>query len=121
MGAPPREDDPYRSYCEEGEPRDQDEWLEESYILAAAGDPSPGSFAVDGTADAMAPGPVLAILAGQVQREGLGELDDDQLTGVLQAADRLAAWSASLKLAAVSRAGRAPRSRRPGERGLAAV
>jgi hypothetical protein len=51
----------------------------------------------------MVPGPVLAILADRVQRDGLEQLDDDQLTGVLQAAGRLAAWAASLKLAATSR------------------
>ena len=51
----------------------------------------------------MAPGPVLAILADRIEREGLEELDDDQLTGVLQAAGRLASWSAALKLAATSR------------------
>ena len=50
----------------------------------------------------MAPGPALAILADGVQRDGLEPLDDDQLTGVLQAAARLASWSASLKLAATS-------------------
>jgi hypothetical protein len=37
-----------------------------------------------------------------VQRDGLGKLDDDQLTGVLQATNRLAAWSAAAKLTAVS-------------------
>ena len=45
---------------------------------------------------------MLATLVDLVQREGLGRLDDDQLTGVLQAADRLAAWSAAAKLTAVS-------------------
>jgi hypothetical protein len=50
----------------------------------------------------MAPGPTLAILADHVERDGLEPLDDDQLTGVLQAAARLASWSASLKLAATS-------------------
>ena len=49
-----------------------------------------------------APDPVLATLVDLVQREGLGRLDDDQLTGVLQAAGRLAAWSAAAKLTAVS-------------------
>ena len=105
---PPREEDLCGPYCEEGsyfeasEPRDEGEWLEESYILAAPGAPCPGQFAVDGTADAMAPGPTLAILADRVERNGLEPLDDDQLTGVLQAAARLASWSASLKLAATS-------------------
>ncbi len=50
----------------------------------------------------MAPGPALAILADGVQRDGLEHLDDDQLTGVLQAANRLASWAAAQKLAAVS-------------------
>ena len=50
----------------------------------------------------MAPGPALAILADHVERDGLEPLNDDQLTGVLQAAARLASWSASLKLAATS-------------------
>ena len=45
---------------------------------------------------------MLATLVDLVQRDGLGKLDDDQLTGVLQAADRLAAWSAAAKLTAVS-------------------
>lgn len=57
------------------------------------------------------PGPELAALAGQVQRDGLGGLDDDQLTGVLQAANRLGAWSAAMKLAA------GPRGRRRGTGG----
>jgi hypothetical protein len=103
MEALPREDDPYRSYCEEPEPRDGDEWPEESYLLAAPDAPRPEDFAVGGTADAMAPGPVLASLADHVQRDGLKQLDDDQLTGVLQATARLASWAASLKLAATSR------------------
>jgi Domain of unknown function (DUF222) len=102
LEAPLRGDDPYRSYCEESEPRDEDEWPEESYLLAAPGSPRPEDFAVGGTADAMAPGPALAILADRVQQEGLEQLNDDQLTGVLQAANRLASWAASQKLAATS-------------------
>ena len=90
MEALSREDDPYRSYCEEGEARDEDERLEESYLLAAPGTAGPEQFAVGAAADAMAPGPVLAILADRVQGNGLERLDDDQLTGVLQAAVRLA-------------------------------
>ena len=50
----------------------------------------------------MAPGPALATLVDLVQGDGLGRLDDDQLTGVLQAANRLAAWSASVRVSAVS-------------------
>ena len=59
-------------------------------------------FAEGGWADALAPDPVLATLVDLVQRDGLEKLDDDQLTGVLQAANRLAAWSASVRVAAVS-------------------
>ncbi len=55
-----------------------------------------------GAADTMAPGPELAALANQAWQQDLSSLDDDQLTGVLQAANRLAAWSAALRVAAVS-------------------
>ena len=66
-------------------------------------DPAAGvPFADGGWADGLAPDPVLATLVDLVQRDGLGKLDDDQLTGVLQAAGRLAAWSAAAKLTAVS-------------------
>src|ERR1700729_2520412 len=66
-------------------------------------DPPPGApFADGGGADALAPDPVLATLVDLVQRDGLGKLDDDQLTGVLQAAGRLAAWCAAQKLSVVS-------------------
>ena len=60
------------------------------------------AFDQDGTADSMAPGAILAGLAAQVWQDGLASLDDDQLTGLLQAANRLSAWSAALKLAVVS-------------------
>ncbi len=66
-------------------------------------DPPQGAAFADGAwADALAPDPVLATLVDLVQRDGLGKLDDDQLTGVLQAANRLTAWSAAAKLTAVS-------------------
>ena len=76
--------------------------------------PSAGAaFAEGGWADTLAPDPVLATLVDLVQRDGLGELDDDELTGVLQAANRLAAWAASVRVAAVSGlAGRRERSGR---------
>ncbi len=64
--------------------------------------PQGAPFADGGWADALAPDPVLATLVDLVQRDGLDKLDDDQLTGVLQAANRLAAWSASVRVAAVS-------------------
>ena len=60
------------------------------------------AFADGGWADTLAPCPVLATLVDLVQRDDLGKLDDDQLTGALQAANRLAAWAASVRVAAVS-------------------
>jgi hypothetical protein len=66
------------------------------------GPPQGAPFADGGWADTLAPDPVLATLVDLVQRDGLDKLDDDQLTGVLQAANRLAAWSASVRVAAVS-------------------
>ncbi len=60
------------------------------------------AFALGGAADSMLPGPVLADLSGRVHGDGLSGLDDDALTGVLQAASRLASWAAALRLAAVS-------------------
>ena len=52
-------------------------------------------------ADTLAPGPELAGLADRAWQD-LDSLDDDRLTGVLQAANRLGAWSAALRVAAVS-------------------
>ena len=66
------------------------------------GSPQGAPFADGGWADSLAPDPVLATLVDLVQRDGLDKLDDDQLTGVLQAANRMAAWSASVRVAAVS-------------------
>ena len=70
-------------------------------------DPGPvrairAAFALGHPADGMTPGAVLAGLAEQAWQHGLGGLDENELTGLLQAADRLAAWSAALRLAAVS-------------------
>ncbi len=65
--------------------------------------PAGAVFAQGAWGDGLAPDPVLATLLDLAQRDGLEQLDDDQLTGVLQAANRLASWSASLKLAATSR------------------
>ena len=66
----------------------------------AAGDG--GGFAAGGMADDLPPGPVLAGLTADRHAAGLGRLTDDELIGVLRAARRLASWSASLELAAVS-------------------
>ena len=78
-------------------------------------------FAQGAWGDGLAPDPVLATLLDLAQRDGLGQLDDDQLTGVLQAASRLAAWSASLKLAATSRLAARREADGRKSRGLAAV
>jgi Domain of unknown function (DUF222) len=59
-------------------------------------------FAAGGVADELAPGPVLAGLAGDAWTAGLGRLSDDELIGVLRAARRLASWSAAMELAAVT-------------------
>ena len=65
--------------------------------------PTGAVFAQGRWGDELAPDPVLATLLDLAGREGLEQLDDDQLTGVLQAANRLASWAASQKLAATSR------------------
>jgi hypothetical protein len=59
-----------------------------------------GGFAAGGAADALAPGPVLAALAGDLAAAGLGRCSDDELIGLLRAGRRLASWSASLELSA---------------------
>ena len=65
--------------------------------------PAPrAAFALGGPADVMLPGPQLAALASDVHGAGPGHLDDDQLTGLTQAASRLAAWATWLKLSAIS-------------------
>ena len=61
-----------------------------------------GGFAAGGVADHLPPGPVLAGLAGDRWAEGLGNLTDDELIGVLRAGRRLASWAAAMELAAVS-------------------
>src|SRR5713226_6733394 len=63
----------------------------------------PGAgFSHRGAADEMEAGPVLAGLAAIAWDGGLGSLDDDQLTGVLAAARRVASWASALELASVS-------------------
>ncbi|HLQ56951.1 MAG TPA: hypothetical protein VK162_22100 [Streptosporangiaceae bacterium] len=59
-------------------------------------------FAAGGPLDVMEPGPVLAGFADDAVGDGLGALSDDELIGVLCAARRLASWSASVELGAVS-------------------
>jgi Domain of unknown function (DUF222) len=50
----------------------------------------------------LAPGPRLAALADEAWRGGLGGLGDDELTGLLRAARRLASRAAALELAVVA-------------------
>jgi hypothetical protein len=68
------------------------------------GDHEPGArgFAAGGPLDVMEPGPVLAGFADDAIGDGLSRMDDDELAGVMCAARRLASWSASIELRAVS-------------------
>ena len=69
-------------------------------------------FADGGPLDVLAPGPVLAALADRAHDDGLGELDDDALIGVLRAWRRQASWAAARELSAVAELAR----RRPADR-----
>ena len=96
--------DPGRAYAEPEDSFGQE--LDELDGFTAA-EPGPlgairAAFAQGQLADSMSPGCVLAGLSEQAWQRGLASLDEDQLTGMLQAANRLAAWSAALRLAAVS-------------------
>ena len=59
-------------------------------------------FAAGGELDQLEPGPVLAWHAAGAVDDGLGVLDDDELTGLLCAARRLSSWAASIEVRAVS-------------------
>src|SRR5713226_9251349 len=61
-----------------------------------------GGFASGGVLDAAPPGPGLARFADDAWRDGLGGLDDDELTGVMRAWRRLASRAAAGELAVVS-------------------
>jgi hypothetical protein len=67
-------------------------------------DPAPGAagFAAGGPLDLLAPDPVLAGFAQDAVDDGLGQLSDDELVGLLCAARRLSSWQAAVELAAVS-------------------
>jgi len=60
----------------------------------------PAGFAQGGPADVLGPGLLLAALAEQAWGDGLGGLDDDELTGVMAAWQRLGARAAAGLLAA---------------------
>ena len=59
-------------------------------------------FAAGGPLDVMLPGPELAWHAGAARQRGLDALSDDELIGVLGAAQRLSSWQAELELAVVA-------------------
>jgi hypothetical protein len=59
-----------------------------------------GWFSSGGIADDLLPGPRLAGFIADAEAIGLGRLTDDELIGLMQAARRLASWSAAMELAA---------------------
>jgi hypothetical protein len=52
-------------------------------------------------ADDLPPGPALAGFAADAWAAGLRRLSDDELTGMMRAARRLASWAAAMELAAI--------------------
>src|SRR5579863_3953618 len=81
-------------------------------------------FTEDGRADTMGPGPLLAAVVGAVtgdDAQGLKGTSDDQLTGIISAALRLASQNAWTLLAALAEfASRRPASRDQGIRATGA-
>jgi hypothetical protein len=81
-------------------------------------------FAEDGRADTMGPGPLLATVVDAVtgdDAKGLSGLSDDQLAGIISAAQRLESRVAWTRLAALAEfAGRRPASRDKGVRATGA-
>jgi hypothetical protein len=93
MTAFPAEDEPLWEELEYLEYLDDTEGVDDAlatHTSFASGAGRAAGFGHGGAADAMSPGPVLAGLADRVWRDGLDRLDDDELTGILQAAQRLA-------------------------------
>jgi Domain of unknown function (DUF222) len=87
------------------------------FVCLPAEELSLAGFAEDGRADTMAPGPLLAEVVHAVMGEdgaGLGALSDDQLTGIISAAQRLESRVAWTRLAALAEFA-ARRPARPGE------
>jgi hypothetical protein len=58
-------------------------------------------FAAGGVLDMLPPGPVLAGFAAEAQADGLEQLEDSELAGVLCGWRRLASWAAAGEVAAV--------------------
>src|SRR5580693_8904868 len=65
-------------------------------------EPLARGFAAGGPLDQLEPGPALAGVTADAAAGGLAVLDDDQLVGVLCAAQRLESWAASIRLRAVA-------------------
>ncbi|HEY7432663.1 MAG TPA: DUF222 domain-containing protein [Streptosporangiaceae bacterium] len=76
-------------------------------------------FASGGTSNTLPPGPVLTGLAARAWDDGLDQLDDDAVVGVLCAARRLTSWAAALELtAAANLANRRSAAEEAGQTGL---
>ena len=61
-----------------------------------------GGFDAGGVADRLPPGPVLAGLAADKWADGLGQVSDDELAGMMIAWRRIASWAAAGEFAAVA-------------------
>ncbi len=75
-------------------------------VLAAGfwdrAEPYGTGFASGGPLDQLTPGPVLAGFTAQAWTDGLGQLSDDELIGILRAARRMCSWQAALELETVA-------------------
>src|SRR5580704_6131512 len=74
------------------------------YVCLPAEELTLAGFAQDGTADTMAPGPLLATVVHAITGEdgtGLKSLSDDQLIGIMSAARRMESRAAWTQMAAM--------------------
>ena len=78
---------------------------------AAAG--TAAGFGDGGALDGLEPGAALAGFSQTVLDDGLGTLSDDELTGVLRASRRLAAWQDGVEMIAVAELDRRRQAGRP--------
>ena len=81
------------------------------YVCLPAEQLTLAGFAQDGQADTMAPGPLLATVVHAVTGEdgdGLAGCSDDQLMGIISAAQRMDSRAAWTSLAAMARVRRPP-------------
>lgn len=70
--------------------------------ILAPPDPHGAGFSLGGAADELAPGVVLAGLAERTWREGLPQVSDDALVGVMRAFRRLSSWATAGEAAAIA-------------------